>query len=151
MNKSRYKWRSPSLGTPYLTTSRETIIYTEHNKIQSTAFGVGIVIKVEQGKDMDIVYMNVGKGYGLKFCKKLYVVSSLARRQLYTLVINQYAMFYGFKTNKSKIINVACFFPSFVPKLSDRREILEDNDGDLGFSELNAEKEQDILSQFERK
>lgn len=158
MNKTRYKWKRPNYETMYLSSSRESVLLFKKNTKQLQVFGIGKVMKVEQGKKFDNVYLDVGKGYSLNQCLKVIVLSQMARKQIYTLTLNQYTMFYGYKAVHQKGIFATCFFPSYVPKITDRNLILEENDGDLGFESISDENEinedneiQDILSQFERK
>lgn len=157
MNKTRYKWKTPELSTPYLSRTNESLFMFQHNQKQMSVFGIGRVIKVQQGKQADIVYLDVGRGYRLDYCKKLIVMTDLARKQIFTLVHRQYTMFYGVKEKKNHGIYALAFFPTYVPKVCDRNLILEEANGDLGFEAISEEQEnkdkdiQDFLTQFERK
>lgn len=153
MKKTRYKhWKMPEFNLPYISSGRENIIHFARNKNQSYFWLIGKVIKVEQGHKIDYVYMSVGTGYRLDYCKKLYVMSRDARKQIYTLTINQFAIVSGVRDKRTNVYNVSCFFPAYIPKITDRREILEDNNNDLGFDKLDEKQEeqdlQDILSEF---
>lgn len=59
------------------------------------ACGIGLVKGISHGKEFDIVYMDFGRGSDWRFLRKVIVMKNTARRQIYTLKINQYAWFYG--------------------------------------------------------
>ena len=115
----------------------ETIMYfgaSEQFKGMTTCLGVGVVKRIEKGKDFDLVIMNFGR----KFNRKIVVKSNHARRQIYTLKLGQHAWFYGLKKNykldKNNPTNVTTMFFAigfqgwFVPKSFDIKENIQEQE-----------------------
>lgn len=108
----------------------ESIIYLGGTRIDNKTtmcFGVGSVVKIEKGKNYDLVVMNFGR----KINRKIFVKLPMARKQIVGLKKGEYSWFYGFrkmyfsKADKDHQRKVeTCFFarafqPWYVPKAFD--------------------------------
>ena len=84
-------------------------------------FGVGRVMHIEKGGDMDLVCINFGRHYS----RRIVVKDNHARRQIYTLKKGQLASFYGYmqvftEDEKVKALFFGIGFNAwFVPKKLD--------------------------------
>ena len=108
----------------------ESLIYlggTEIGKQTTMCFGVGSIVKIEKGKNYDLVVMNFGR----RINRKIFVKSPMVRKQIIGLKKNELSWFYGFrklyfsKVDKQNHRTVeTCFFakgfqPWYVPKAFD--------------------------------
>ena len=100
--------------------------------------GVGTVVKIEKGNEMDMVMMNFGF-----VARRIIVKHNHARRQIYTLKKGQLAWFYGFAKYYDKKL---CLFAKgfqgwYVPKALDIKNYDDDQ-----LVELEQEQEQDLVN-----
>ena len=103
--------------------------------------GVGYVIKIKQGENFDLVYINFGKNYW----REIIVQYNHARRQLLTLKCGQYATFYGkFKYDfvQKKMIFYAYGLQAwYVPKSMDIKQM------DLAsYEKMKLEEEKSMIN-----
>ena len=64
----------------------------ENNRDYRLCLGVGTVMNIQKGNEMDMVTINFGR----KKARKIIVKHNHARRQIYTLKLGQLAWFYGY-------------------------------------------------------
>lgn len=113
-------------------TRGERIIYlgTHHNKT-TVCWGVGTLIKVQKGENFDLITMD----FGGRWQRKIIVKTTMARKQIYTMKVNQLAWFVGTrktfivknkktKKNDCKVVFYAFGFQGwYVPKAFDIKNI----------------------------
>lgn len=129
------------------------------NSIKSFV-GYGIVLKIIKGNEFDIVKFNFGKGE-----RNVIVQRNTARRQIYTLKVNQWAEVIGeFKSTKTQLkdgtwqydLSFVAFALNgwFVPRSYDIKHDIELNENGEQMEHIEQEQEEvfvDILKQFEEK
>lgn len=133
---------SPSVILPNSSYSsfrkKSSLIIWERCKGVKNAFGPVKIIRIEQGEHYDIVYCDIGFGKDERFLRKFICKSTNARKQIYTLTRNQYAIVYGLASKDNKAFYVKSWWASYVPKVHDRQEIMDSDDFEM-FKELNEE------------
>lgn len=111
-------------------------------------FAFGIVKRIVKGKDHDEVYMDLGRK--TEKLKRFDVELLKARKQVYTLKISQWAIVVGFLTKRPDRYFVQAFFPSYVPTIHDRQDLVDS--GEFQAERMEAEQEAnyvDCLTVFE--
>lgn len=111
-----------------------------------TCVGIGTVVKIQKGDELDIVYMFFGKK-----TRQIVVKHNHARRQIYSLKRGQLAWFYGtYKNYGNKVHLYAKGFQAwYVPKAIDIKNYDLDS-----IEEMEKTQETDMinfLDQFEEK
>lgn len=138
----------------------EGIIVLSRSSEYQTALMIGWVIKIEKGRDLDIVYLATGMGYSEHFARKIYVKGSNARRQVSTLKKGVYTLVWGdlprykYGEKNEMILNARAFWSAYVPTHFDRVELEKEQQMENIVELLNEQQEQeneiDFLSQFEK-
>lgn len=134
----------------------ESVTYQKRSEDTFWAFGIGRVTRIKKGEEYDIVELNVGYGYTENATRKFICTDLQVRKQIYTLKITQYTMFYAYTTEERKYYLAFAFFPAYVPNAYDIKRNIPQEDKDLisnvirDESEEEIQGEQDFLSQFER-
>lgn len=122
------KWQNITLCSLVHVAKHETLLYLGAPKDSAdmiVVVGIGIPKHIEKGKEFDKVCMDFGKGYA----KEIIVKSNHARRQIYTLKLGQYALFYGlakpYTENKRKKVALYArmFQGMYVPMAADIKKI----------------------------
>ena len=140
MTKLKQGFISPSVILPNSSYStfrkKSSLIIWERVKGVKNAFGAVKIIRIEQGDKYDIVYCDIGFGKSENALRKFVCKSTNARKQIYTLTRNQYAIVYGLASKSNKAFYVKAWWAAYVPKVHDRQEIMESDDFEM-FKELN--------------
>lgn len=124
----------------------------DNEEVMKLFKGTGIVREIIKGEDFDLVVMNFGSRYD----RNLIVREINARKQIYTLKVNQYAEVIGRmkcvknKENKSVMVMYAtCLQGYYVPKSFDIKHT-ENIDDFMKMTEDNKNETEDLLSKFEK-
>lgn len=148
--------------------SNECIWFSQaSNEDRFYMFGIGTVAKIKKGVDFDIVYINFGQGFGGTYLRKVICKTTNARKQIYTLKINQITLVYGqgqFSTqivqkNATRYTKKAfyglAFFPAYVPLAFDIENTIAKEDKDrieeLLVDDPDTNECKDFLAVFEKK
>lgn len=121
---------------------RSSLIIWERWRTVKNVFGVVFIKQIKKGKDFDIVMGDIGFGSGEPFLRKFICKTANARKQIYTLTVNQYAIVYALAPKSNKAYYVRGWWATYVPKVYDRMEI-EENESDKFTGTVTKEDESD--------
>ena len=151
-------------GGTNATLNGESIVFFNSTNKTRQFFAIGRVRKIERGDKLDMVYVNLGLNNRLR---AISVINNHARRQLLTLKVGQFALFYG-EARRYRIPSKDgkfyykkwVFFPymiqgMYVPNMMDVRkheqELIENNEVEPTMSEETKEMYEGIINGiFER-
>ncbi len=121
------------------------IVWEKWGKVKNV-FGPVFIRAIKKGKDFDLVLADIGFGGTKRFLKKFVCKIPNARKQIYTLTLNQYAIVYALLSKSGNAYYVRAWWASYVPKIYDRMEI-DENESDKFTGNLNEyeENDKDIL------
>lgn len=133
---------------------RESFFIMPHNRSFSYGYGFGRVIKIQKGNEFDVVYLNTGNGFTERYTRKFLCKEQQARKQISTLKINNYCMFFCNvpkfvrKTNGEMLNEAIAFWCAYVPTHFDRIDLEEEQQAQNMTELLNETQEQEIYSDF---
>lgn len=161
------KKKKPFIATPktqVMTPKNELLFITNamfyegQNRFRA-CYGVGIVMKILKGDKFDLIYMNLGRGIGESTLRKIVVEKANARKQIYTLKVNQFAQVVGeFRNYATKgengykyegVIYADALNGWYVPKSFDRNHF-EDIESIDEMSEEETNEFENALDQWEK-
>ena len=137
----------PQIPNYAIVSKNESLIYFDSQadfKDSRMVFGVGVVVRVQKGDQMDLVCMKFGR----KYSRRIYVTKNHARKQIYTLKRGQVASFYGYanfynEDNQNKVVFHALGFNAwYVPKAIDIKQNYDLDEID----KVEQEEEVDMLN-----
>lgn len=100
LGTKRPKYFHVQMNAPHQTNNESLIILAGGRKCELEEnhkwfIGIGKVVKILKGDEFDIICVNFGRGIAEEVLRKIIVKSDMARKQIATIKINQYADFFG--------------------------------------------------------
>jgi len=141
----------------------ETIIVFPYTPEIDRVLVIGRVIKIEKGRELDVVWLNTGNGVGETFTRKIVAKSINSRKQISTLKIDINTFVFGeipkYVRNTTRqgvmIINAIAFWSAYVPNHYDRMEMESEQEQQENIKKMGDIQEEetigDFLSQFENR